>query len=138
VALPGARCRGQESEVRASETDARLKVYGVADGELVEPMYVTRVQGSVPTTTCGTSRRRSSFASPSRSSRPEAEDARGEVPLPGVREDSDDERAVVVRITAVRERVLVDVGVREVLGVEAHLRAVEFRFGDPLGDALRA
>jgi len=35
----------RESEVRAAETDARLKVYGVVDGELVEPMYVTRVQG---------------------------------------------------------------------------------------------
>ena len=34
--------------MRASETDARLKVYGVADGELVEPMYVTRVQGERP------------------------------------------------------------------------------------------
>jgi hypothetical protein len=38
----------RDGDVRAAETDARLKVYGVADGELVEPMYVTRVQGERP------------------------------------------------------------------------------------------
>ena len=38
----------REGDVRANETDARLKVYGVEDGELVEPMYVTRVQGERP------------------------------------------------------------------------------------------
>ncbi|MFB6072417.1 MAG: DUF5804 family protein [Halobacterium sp.] len=38
----------REGEERAAETDARLKVYGVEDGELVEPMYVTRVQGERP------------------------------------------------------------------------------------------
>ncbi|MXR20082.1 DUF5804 family protein [Halobacterium bonnevillei] len=38
----------REGEVRAAETDARLKVYGLEDGELVEPMYVTRVQGERP------------------------------------------------------------------------------------------
>ncbi|WP_232685735.1 DUF5804 family protein [Halobacterium zhouii] len=38
----------RDGDVRANETDARLKVYGVEDGELVEPMYVTRVQGERP------------------------------------------------------------------------------------------
>lgn len=38
----------RDGDVRAAETDARLKVYGVVDGELVEPMYVTRVQGERP------------------------------------------------------------------------------------------
>ena len=40
--------RVRDGDVRAPETDARLKVYGVEDGELVEPMYVTRVQGERP------------------------------------------------------------------------------------------
>ncbi|MFB6270290.1 MAG: DUF5804 family protein, partial [Halobacterium sp.] len=40
--------RVRDGEVPAPETDARLKVYGVVDGELVEPMYVTRVQGERP------------------------------------------------------------------------------------------
>ncbi|WP_336038197.1 DUF5804 family protein [Halobacterium yunchengense] len=40
--------RVRDGDVPAPETDARLKVYGVADGELVEPMYVTRVQGERP------------------------------------------------------------------------------------------
>jgi hypothetical protein len=35
----------RDGDVRAQETDARLKVYGVEDGRLVEPMYLTRVQG---------------------------------------------------------------------------------------------
>jgi hypothetical protein len=30
------------------ETDSYLRVYGVVDGELVEPMYATRVDGRVP------------------------------------------------------------------------------------------
>jgi hypothetical protein len=38
----------RDGEVRAQETDARLKVYGVEDGRLVEPMYLTRVQGERP------------------------------------------------------------------------------------------
>ena len=38
----------RDGDVRANETDARLKVYGVEAGELVEPMYVTRVQGERP------------------------------------------------------------------------------------------
>jgi len=38
----------RDGGVRAAETDARLKVYGVEDGALVEPMYVTRVQGERP------------------------------------------------------------------------------------------
>lgn len=38
----------RDGDVRAPETDARLKVYGVEDGRLVEPMYVTRVQGKRP------------------------------------------------------------------------------------------
>jgi len=38
----------RDGDERANETDARLKVYGVEDGRLVEPMYVTRVQGERP------------------------------------------------------------------------------------------
>ncbi len=38
----------RDGEVRAAETDARLKVYGVDEGALVEPMYVTRTQGEHP------------------------------------------------------------------------------------------
>ncbi|MFC3476616.1 DUF5804 family protein [Halobacterium litoreum] len=38
----------RDGDERANETDARLKVYGVEGGELVEPMYVTRVQGERP------------------------------------------------------------------------------------------
>jgi hypothetical protein len=38
----------RDGDVPAAETDARLKVYGVADGELVEPMYVARRQGERP------------------------------------------------------------------------------------------
>jgi hypothetical protein len=38
----------RDGDVRAAETDARLKVYGVEDGALVEPMYVTRTQGDHP------------------------------------------------------------------------------------------
>jgi len=38
----------RDGDVRAAETDAHLKVYGVADGALVEPMYVTRTQGEHP------------------------------------------------------------------------------------------
>ena len=38
----------REGGVPAPETDAHLKVYGVEDGALVEPMYVTRTQGEHP------------------------------------------------------------------------------------------
>lgn len=38
----------RDGDVRAQETDARLKVFGVEDGRLVEPMYLTRVQGERP------------------------------------------------------------------------------------------
>jgi hypothetical protein len=38
----------RDGDVPAAETDARLKVYGVADGSLVEPMYVARRQGERP------------------------------------------------------------------------------------------
>lgn len=38
----------RESEVDPAETGTLLKVYGVVDGELVEPMFLTRVDGDVP------------------------------------------------------------------------------------------
>lgn len=38
----------RDGERRAAETDARLKVYGIEAGALVEPMYVTRTQGEHP------------------------------------------------------------------------------------------
>jgi len=38
----------RDGDLRAAETDARLKVYGVDEGALVEPMYVTRTQGEHP------------------------------------------------------------------------------------------
>ena len=38
----------RESEVDPAETGDLLKVYGVVDGELVEPMFLTRVDGEVP------------------------------------------------------------------------------------------
>lgn len=38
----------RDGAVRAAETDARLKVYGIEAGALVEPMYVTRTQGEHP------------------------------------------------------------------------------------------
>jgi hypothetical protein len=38
----------RESEVDPAETGDLLKVYGVVDGELVEPMFLTRVGGDVP------------------------------------------------------------------------------------------
>lgn len=38
----------RESEVDPAETGDLLKVYGVVDGELVEPMFLTRVGGEVP------------------------------------------------------------------------------------------
>jgi hypothetical protein len=34
--------------VAPEETDQYLKVFGVADGKLVEPMFVTRVDGEIP------------------------------------------------------------------------------------------
>lgn len=38
----------RESDVDPAETGNLLKVYGVVDDELVEPMYLTRVGGEVP------------------------------------------------------------------------------------------
>ena len=38
----------RNGEVPPEETDRLLKVYGLVDGDLVDPMYLTRVDGSVP------------------------------------------------------------------------------------------
>lgn len=38
----------RDGELQPGETSALLKVYGVDDGELVEPMYVTRRDGEIP------------------------------------------------------------------------------------------
>ena len=38
----------RDNEVASEETERFLAVYGVADGRLVEPMYVTRRDGDVP------------------------------------------------------------------------------------------
>ena len=38
----------RDGDVRPEETDQRLKVFGLEDGKLVEPMYVVRNQGEVP------------------------------------------------------------------------------------------
>lgn len=38
----------REGDIPPEETDRLLKVYGVVDDELVEPMYLTRVDDSVP------------------------------------------------------------------------------------------
>lgn len=38
----------RDGEVDPEETGSLLKLYGVSDGELVEPMYAQRVGGSVP------------------------------------------------------------------------------------------
>jgi len=38
----------RDGEVRPEETDRLLKVYGLENGRLVEPMYLTRVDGEVP------------------------------------------------------------------------------------------
>lgn len=38
----------RDGEIQPGETAALLKVYGVDDGELVEPMYVTRQDGEIP------------------------------------------------------------------------------------------
>lgn len=38
----------REEERDPEETDHYLRVYGLVDDELVEPMYVSRVDGSVP------------------------------------------------------------------------------------------
>ncbi|GAB6878013.1 DUF5804 family protein [Halorubrum gandharaense] len=38
----------RDGDVRPEETDQRLKVFGVEDGRLVEPLYVRRRQGEVP------------------------------------------------------------------------------------------
>jgi len=40
--------RVRDGDVRPEETDRRLKVFGLDDGELVEPMFVVRNQGEVP------------------------------------------------------------------------------------------
>lgn len=39
----------RDRELPPEETDQRLCVYGVDDDQLVEPMYVTRVDGEIPT-----------------------------------------------------------------------------------------
>ena len=38
----------RDRELPPEETDQRLRVFGVDDNELVEPMYVTRVDGEIP------------------------------------------------------------------------------------------
>jgi hypothetical protein len=38
----------RDGDVTPGETGDRLKVYGVADGRLVEPMYLARTGGSLP------------------------------------------------------------------------------------------
>lgn len=38
----------RNGELPPEETDRLLKVYGLVDGELVDPMFLTRVDGSVP------------------------------------------------------------------------------------------
>jgi len=38
----------RDRELPPEETDRLLRIFGVDDGRLVEPMYVTRVAGSVP------------------------------------------------------------------------------------------
>ncbi|RJX49654.1 DUF5804 family protein [Halonotius pteroides] len=38
----------RDRELPPEETDQRLCVYGVDDDQLVEPMYVTRVDGEIP------------------------------------------------------------------------------------------
>ena len=38
----------RNSEIEPAETGEYLKVYGEADGTLLEPMYVTRRNGSIP------------------------------------------------------------------------------------------
>ncbi len=40
--------RVRDNEVRMEETDHHLAVYGVEEGSLVEPMYVTRRDGEIP------------------------------------------------------------------------------------------
>ena len=38
----------REGDLPPEESDQRLKVFGLVDGELVEPMFVRRTQGRVP------------------------------------------------------------------------------------------
>jgi hypothetical protein len=38
----------RDGELQPGETSALLKIYGIDDGELVEPMYVTRRDGEIP------------------------------------------------------------------------------------------
>jgi hypothetical protein len=38
----------RNDEVAPEDTDQYLQVFGVADGKLVEPMFVTRVDGEIP------------------------------------------------------------------------------------------
>lgn len=40
--------RIRDNEVRPEETDQSLAVYGIEEGSLVEPMYVTRRDGTIP------------------------------------------------------------------------------------------
>jgi hypothetical protein len=38
----------RDNEVKTGETGDSLAIYGISDGELVEPMYVTRREGETP------------------------------------------------------------------------------------------
>ena len=40
--------RVRDGDLDPGETDTYLRIYGVDDDELVEPMYATRVEGAVP------------------------------------------------------------------------------------------
>ncbi|MEM4781370.1 MAG: DUF5804 family protein [Halalkalicoccus sp.] len=40
--------RVRDNDLRPEDTGERLAVYGVEEGELVEPMYVTRRDGEIP------------------------------------------------------------------------------------------
>ena len=38
----------RDGEIEAGETGALLKIYGIEDGVLVEPMFAQRVEGTIP------------------------------------------------------------------------------------------
>lgn len=40
--------RVRDNEIRPKNTGESLAIYGVSEGELVEPMYVTRREGEIP------------------------------------------------------------------------------------------
>lgn len=40
--------RVRDNEIRPKNTGESLAIYGVSEGELVEPMYVTRREGGIP------------------------------------------------------------------------------------------